>query len=128
MAISDPLGITAQPVGVYQVASDEEAIRAIEGVVENREAREIVIGLPRNMDGSLGPAAQHVLSFAESLAEQLGIPVHTFDERLTSALAHRLLKEMGIRPSARKGKLDVLSAQIILQGFLDSRPSRERAD
>ncbi|MEQ8766100.1 MAG: Holliday junction resolvase RuvX [Planctomycetota bacterium] len=121
LAASDPLGITAQPVGLLQVRSDDEALREIAKVIEEREVDEIVIGMPTNMDGTIGPIAETVQAFTERLREQSGLPVHTYDERLTSALAHRLLKAKGVKPSQRKGKLDVMSAQIILQDFLDSR-------
>ncbi len=121
LAVSDGLGITAQPVGLLEVRSDDEALTKIGPVLEEREITEIVIGLPQNMDGTIGPIAEIVLAFAERLRERFSLPVHEFDERLTSALAHRILKEKGVKASRRKGKLDVISAQIILQGFLDSR-------
>lgn len=121
LAISDPLGITAQPVGLLEVRSDDEALTKIAEVVAEREIGEIIIGLPQNMDGTIGPIAETVLAFAERLRERFELPVQAFDERLTSALAHRILKEKGVKASRRKGKLDVISAQIILQGVLDSR-------
>ena len=118
LAITDASGIIPQglpPILRTQTAAD---LAAIERLVRQREAVEIVIGLPKRMDDSLGPAAAKVLEFAELLKKHLALPVHLVDERLTSAQAHRLMTEAGVPTPKKRMKAHGFAAQVILRSYL----------
>ncbi len=119
LALSDPLGIVAHPLEV--LPGGPGAIDAIAGIVAEREVAEIVVGLPRNMDGSLGPQADVVETFVEQLAAIVPGPVRTWDERLSSQAADRALEAMQVHRRKRKGQRDKIAAGIILQSYLDAR-------
>lgn len=123
LAVSDPLGITVQGLPTVQCRGEDRDLDAIREHVERLEVSTVVVGLPRNMDGSLGPSAEAAQRFAERLRAHLDLPVHLWDERLTSLAAERLLAEAGVRSRARRGLVDRVAATMILQGFLD----RQRA-
>jgi len=127
LALSDPLGIIAGGLPTLTVASDDEAFAAVAKVVEERGAEAIVIGLPRNMDGSIGPQAERTNAFAERL-RTLGKPVYLVDERLTSARANRAMLDHGFSRNKRRKHIDRMAAQFILQTWLDARkaPEEER--
>jgi putative Holliday junction resolvase len=93
-------------------------LRFLSDLILRYQITEIVLGLPLNMDGSLGPKAQQVLEFKRALEESLKLPVHTFDERLTTAEAERALLEANMSRRKRKTKRDALAAVLILQGYL----------
>lgn len=120
IAMSDPLGITAQPVAVVArrgTRADVEAVlAAASGPVDL-----IVAGLPLEMSGGEGLQAARVRRFCEALAEASGIRVEYQDERLTTLQSARLLKSAGVRHSRRKGVLDKMAATLILQAWLDAR-------
>lgn len=120
LAISDPSGLIAQGLPTLKVRSEPETFAALRALVEEREVDEIVIGLPRNMDDSLGPQAQKTMKFAESL-KTLGKPVHLVDERMTSERAHRVMVEAGFSWQKQRQHVDRMAAQFILQAFLDAR-------
>jgi len=127
IAVSDPLGWTAQGLEVFNGSMDKAAGH-IARLARQYEASAIVVGYPVNMDGSKGFRAERTDEFIEILKEHIddGIAdIVKWDERLTSAQAARVLKASGVRPTARgvreKGKLDILSAAILLQSYLDSR-------
>jgi putative Holliday junction resolvase len=119
LALSDPLGIVAHPLVV--VPGGPAAIDAIAEIVAEREVAEVVVGLPRNMDGSLGPQAEAVEAFVARLRTVLPGSVRTWDERLSSQEADRTLDAMGIPLRKRKGRRDKIAAGIILQSFLDAQ-------
>jgi len=123
LAISDGLGLTAQPLDTLEPKSDEELIERVRSVFEEREADGIVVGLPRNMDGTEGPMAATVRDFAARLEEELGVPVEFWDERLTSWEAEEVLRGAGLsaRKAREKGTVDRMAAQIMLQSYLESR-------
>lgn len=121
LALSDPLGHTAQGLESIRNTGEVEVMKNIRERVEADEIKEIVVGLPLNMDGSIGPEAKAASSFATRLGEALGIPVHTWDERLTSVQADRILAEGGVRGPDRKRLQDRIAAQLILQAYLDGR-------
>jgi putative Holliday junction resolvase len=121
LAVSDPLGITAQGLDTLEVRSRNLAAAEVSRVAREREAGEIVVGLPLNMDGTAGPMAEEVRAFAAELEERTGLPVALRDERLTSAAAHRTAREMEVRLRGRKGAIDRMSAVLILQGYLERR-------
>jgi len=117
LAISDPLGITAQ--GLETIERTD--IEGLEKVIKEREITEIVIGLPLNMDGSEGERAKDAIEFSKELKEKFSIPVKMYDERLSSAYVEREMIKGDLSRSKRKRLSDRLAAQIILQGYLDSR-------
>lgn len=121
VAVSDELGFTAQPLSTLEPSTDEAAIRAIRGLVQEYGILEVVMGLPKNMNGTLGPAAERVLAFAGRLEEGVPVKVTMWDERLTSLAAERLLIEADLSRAKRKRRVDQMAASLILQGFLDRR-------
>ena len=119
MAVSDPDGTVAVPVTVVERKSEAEALGRIEALARDHEVARIVVGMPRSLDGSLGKQAQAVQSFAESLKSRTDLPVVSWDERLSTLHAERMMVEAGVKRGKRKGRLDSIAAAIILQGFLD---------
>ncbi len=119
-ALSDPDKIIATPLCVVQVHSTKEAARQVKQLCEEQDIERIVIGMPFNMNGTSGPAAKAVTAFAELLREQTGIPVETWDERLSTSMVERALLESDISRSKRKKVRDKLAAQVILQSYLDA--------
>ena len=124
LAISDKLGITAQPLPTLNRKNQKTDRAALLRLVKKHEVGEIVIGLPLMMSGDMGTKANEASAFAEELREATGLPVHLVDERLTSAAAHRLLDESGLTREQRKGKVDAMAAVMILQTFLESESKR----
>ncbi|GAB4260194.1 Holliday junction resolvase RuvX [Thermincola ferriacetica] len=118
VAVSDPLRLTAQ--GLTVIKRGEE-LTELPRIIEQMEVSEIVVGLPKNMDGSLGPKAQEILELTEKLRETLQLPVHTYDERLTTVAAERILLEADLSRAKRRQVVDKTAAVLILQGYLDSR-------
>ena len=121
LAISDPLGITAQPLPTIEDPAEDSLIRRISEVVSEKEVEEVVVGLPRNMNGTLGASGEKVMEFVDRLRKALPCRVVTEDERLTTIMADKALAAMGERPRARKKKLDRVAAQLILQNHLDRK-------
>jgi putative Holliday junction resolvase len=121
LALSDELGLTAQPLPTLDLAGHGDAIPAVRDLIARYEVEEVVIGLPKNMNGSLGPAADHVLAFAKRLEEGGTAKVTLWDERLTSREAERVLIEADVRRAKRKRSVDRMAAILILQSFLDRR-------
>ncbi len=121
MAISDELGITAQPLGSITITDPDNTIEEIFNIIIKFQIKEIVIGLPLNMNGSIGESAKRVTEFAKTLQERLSIPVYLWDERLTTCQAEKLLIDSGLRRKKRRKNIDKIAASLILQGFLDSR-------
>ena len=120
LAISDVLEMSANPLETIRSKSDEMDLEAIGKVVEQRGVELIVVGLPLNMDGSEGPMAQAARLFAGKI-ESLGVPVETWDERLSSRAAEASLLEANLSRKKRKGLRDKVAAAWFLQAFLDSR-------
>jgi len=120
IAISDELGYTAQGMRVMNRSGLEDDLTVLRELIKETEATEVVVGLPKNMDGSLGESAQKVLVFAKQMEEYLSIPVILWDERWTTAEATRLLVDADISRAKRRKVVDKLAAVLILQGYLDS--------
>jgi putative Holliday junction resolvase len=118
LALSDESRTLASPLAVYERKDLQSDLRFLSDLIFRYQITEIVLGLPLNMDGSLGPKAQQVLEFKRALEESLKLPVHTFDERLTTAEAERALLEANMSRRKRKAKRDALAAVLILQGYL----------
>ncbi len=122
VAISDPLLITAQGIEIIRRKEENKLRRTlarIEALIEEYEVSEIVLGLPKNMNDTLGERAQFSLEFKEKLERRTGIPVVMWDERLTTVAADKAMMEAGIRRENRKDYVDKIAACLILQGYLD---------
>ena len=124
VAVSDPLGITAQGIEIVRRTSENKlrkTLARIEELVTEYEVTEIVLGFPKNMKNTIGERAEKSLAFKEMLERRTGLPVVMWDERLTTVAANRTLIEGGVRRENRKDYVDMLAAVYILQGYLDSR-------
>ena len=120
IAVSDALGYTAQGLTVLQRNGEDDDIGAIQELIDASQVSEVVVGLPKNMDGSLGEGAQKVMSFVSKLEESLSIPIVLWDERLTTAEATRVLLQADVSRKKRRTVVDKIAAVLILQGYLDS--------
>ena len=124
VAVSDPLGITAQGVETI-VRKDENKLRQtcarIEELIKEYEIEEIVLGYSKNMNNTAGERAEKTEAFKAMLERRTGKPVILWDERLTTIAAERVLMESGVRRENRKAVVDKIAAVLILQGYLDSR-------
>ena len=128
VAISDPLLITAQGIEIIRRKEENKLRRTlarIEELIVEYEVSEIVLGMPKNMNNTIGERAQLTLEFQEKLERRTGLPVRMWDERLTTVAADRAMMEAGIRREDRKEYVDKIAAVFILQGFLDYRAGRE---
>jgi putative Holliday junction resolvase len=112
-------GLLAIPLTVINRRVEETDMELIMALVEEYRAERIVVGLPRLMNGDIGTQAEETLSFSGALAEHVDIPVDTWDERLSTVTAERLLIDTGMKRKKRKGKIDAMAAAIILQAYLD---------
>jgi putative holliday junction resolvase len=121
LAISDPLGITAQGLETLQRRNKRADFAALDKVIRHYGVKEIVIGLPLRMSGEGGTQSAKMQEFAEDLRKHFRLPVHLWDERLTSAEANRLLRETELSIRKRAKAVDRMAAVLILQGWMDSR-------
>ncbi len=119
--MSDALGLTAQGLTVLTRQTLNSDLEQVILLAKQHEVQEIVIGLPRHMDGRLGEGAEEVQLWARELEERLGLPVHYVDERLTTMQAERVLLEADVSRKKRRQVIDKMAAGLILQSFLDSR-------
>lgn len=128
LAVCDPGELLASPVGTVREYSREKVLEAVAKKASELEVEEIVVGLPRNMDGSEGESAAMARTFAETLRERTGIPVCLRDERLTTVSAHGFLNVTDTRGKKRKAVVDTVSAVLILEDYLRFRKNqRERS-
>jgi len=123
IAISDELGLTAQGLKTLKRKSNEDDLREITAIIVQFEISKIVVGLPRNMNGTLGKQAENVLGWVDVLKDQTQLPVVTWDERLSTVGANRVLLEADLSRRKRKKVIDKLAAVLILQGYLDGNRS-----
>ncbi|MGE5589832.1 MAG: Holliday junction resolvase RuvX [Bacillota bacterium] len=121
LAVSDGLGLTAQPLDVLRRTNLEADLEQLMERVRELGVNAFVVGLPRNMNGTLGPAAESCRRFAEALGDTSGLPVHMVDERLTTVAAHRTLLEADLSRARRRQVVDATAAALILQTYLDRR-------
>ena len=122
VAVSDPLGFTAQGVEIIRRKSENkmrQTLARIEELIAQYQVEEIVLGLPKNMNNTLGDRAEKSLELKETLERRTGLPVVMWDERLTTVSANRVLMETGVRRENRKELVDEIAAVFILQGYLD---------
>ena len=121
LAVSDELRFLASGIGYISPGGIEKTAAAVAAEAQDRGVSAVVVGHPLNMNGSAGPRAERAEEFAAMLRDKLdGVEVVLFDERMTTMAAARYLNETNVRGKKRKGVIDTLSAQIILQNFLDS--------
>ncbi len=119
MAVSDDLRLTAQNKGVIERKNIKSDLSEILTVIKTSQVEELVIGIPRNMNGSLGPQAEKVLGFIDKLKSKTDIPIYQWDERLSSSAVEKVLIKAKVRRQKRKKVIDAMAAQYILQGYLD---------
>ncbi len=121
IAVCDKLEMLASPVCVLTEWNAETLAEKIVDIAKQKNAEQIVIGLPRNMDGSKGFRAEACEELGEIVKSKCEIPVTFWDERLTTVSAHRILSENNVRGKKRKSVVDAVAAEIILQNYIDSR-------
>jgi len=121
LALSDPLGITAQPLSYIERKTDAQVAGEIEELIKIYEVERLVVGLPLSMSGGDTPQTKRVRRFISRLRKMLDIKVEALDERLSTAEAERALIDMDVRRDRRKERRDIVAAQLILQGYLDTK-------
>lgn len=119
VAVSDLMGLTAQGVKTIKRVGKKKDIEALKEIIKESQVNKIVSGLPKNMNGTLGPQGEKVIKFCELLEEETGIKIEYWDERLSTVAAERTLIQGNVRRENRKGVIDMVAAVIILQGYLD---------
>jgi putative Holliday junction resolvase len=122
IAISDEMKMIATPVEFVPAEPFASFLERLRELLQEKEVELVLVGMPRNMNGSYGPAAQKVQEFVAALKDAITVPIRTWDERLTSAQANRFLIEGNVRREKRKQKVDSMAAAILLQSYLDSMP------
>lgn len=123
VAVSDPLGITAQGVEIVRRESEDKLRRTlarIEELAKQYEVETFVLGYPKHMDNTIGERAQKSEAFKEKLERRTGLPVILWDERLTTVAADNAMDEAGLSREKKKNYVDMIAASLILQGYLDS--------
>ncbi len=128
LAISDPLKLTAQPLATLEYKTEEELWSKLDGYWHNYTIERVVVGLPLHMHGEKSKLSQLVEKFAERAKIRYGVDVVLWDERLSSKVAEGTLRDMGKQPSRQKGKVDLISAIWILQGYLDGLNYQKRQE
>jgi len=123
VALSDETGVLASGLPTLVRVGPRKDVKAVKALVRDKEVGEVVVGLPRNLAGDIGPQAEKVLAFVADLEAALPVPVVTWDERFTTALANRTMIEGGLSRRARRESVDQVSAILILQSYLDARSS-----
>ena len=121
MALSDELQTVATPVGFFSPKPMADFLAHLRKIISEKGVQEIIVGMPRNMDGSYGPSAENVRRFIGILEREILLPIKSWDERLTSVQANRSLVDAGVRRGERKEKADATAAAILLQSYLDSK-------
>ncbi|HKW60158.1 MAG TPA: Holliday junction resolvase RuvX [Candidatus Dormibacteraeota bacterium] len=121
LAVSDPTGTIAQPLTTIRAEPAETLAERLAAVARHEDAERIVVGLPRRLDGSLGPEAKAARELATELRRASGLPVELVDERLTTAAAEKSLLETGMRREKRRANIDRVAAAILLQSHLDRK-------
>jgi putative Holliday junction resolvase len=121
VAVSDELRIIAQPLEYIPAEPFTDFVQRLKEILRDKDVELILIGMPRNMDGSYGPAAQKVQEFIAALKHEVPVPLKTLDERLTTVQAQRSLIQANVRRNQRKEKVDMTAAAILLQSYLDGQ-------
>lgn len=121
VAVSDSLGVTAQGVETLERQGKRKVFKQLDSLVKKYAVKEIVVGLPLNMNGTVGPAASRINRFSAELQDALDITVHTWDERLTTVAAERILLQADLSRRKRKKVIDKLAAVLILESYMQNR-------
>lgn len=121
VAVSDEMGWTAQGVETIKRQSREKDLARLDELIASYQVGEIVVGLPKNMNGTIGPRGESCQAFARMLEERMALPVHLWDERLTTMAAERMLISADVSRQKRKKVIDKMAAVLILQGYLDAK-------
>lgn len=119
VAVSDPLGFTAQGLTTIRRTNKEKDIQEIKNFCDQYDAKVILMGLPKNMNGTIGPSGEIIMAFGKLLEEELKLEVKFWDERLTTVAAHRAMLEADLSRNKRKKIVDKVASTFILQGYLD---------
>ena len=122
VAVSDELKMIAQPLEFIPTDPYDAFLTRLKQIIAEKEVELVFVGMPRNMDGTFGPAAEKVREFIAGLTPEISVPIRTLDERLTSAQANRVLLQGNVRRADRKRKVDAMAAAILLQSYLDNAP------
>ena len=120
VALSDELKMIASPLEYIPAEPLDGCMARLKCLVEDQTVEQIIVGMPRNMDGSYGPAAEKALAFMDQIGAVVPVPIRSWDERLTSAQANRMLIQGNVRRKDRKEVVDKMAAAILLQSYLDS--------
>lgn len=120
IAVSDPMGWTAQGLETITEKKQEKVFERLLELIKLYNVEKIVVGFPKNMNGTIGPRGELTHKFVENLRQKTGIEIVLWDERLTTVAAHRMLNETNVRGKKRKQVVDTVAAGYILQGYLDS--------
>lgn len=121
VALCDTLRLLPSPLTTIKAQSRSMALERIATLIRQNEVVELVVGFPLTLSGTIGPQAEVINRFVADLAQTVTIPIHLFDERLTTAEAERVMIEMGLKPEQRRARIDEMAATIILRDYLDSR-------
>ena len=125
LAVSDPLGITAQGLDTIRRKNKRADFEQLEKVIQKYQVAEMVVGYPLRMSGAAGTQAEKMQRFAEELRQRFHLPVHLWDERLTSAQANRVLRETEMSIARRSQAVDRMAAVLILQSWMDARARKQ---
>lgn len=128
VAVSDELGMLAHPLETIPAARLDAAAKRVAELAREKNVEHVVLGLPRHMNGDAGSSAADVKAFADRLRPSLSCPIILWDERLSTTAAHRALRDAGQKTRRTKAVVDQVAAQMILQGYLDSRQSERGLD
>ncbi|TYR82318.1 Holliday junction resolvase RuvX [Priestia megaterium] len=123
VAVSDEMGWTAQGIETIKIADEqmEQSFPRLQQLIEEYSVEKIIVGLPKNMNGTIGPRGEACMKFADDLNEQLNIETMMWDERLSTMAAERVLLSADVSRKKRKKVIDKMAAVMILQGYLDSK-------
>lgn len=124
LAVCDRTEFLASPVGVLEERNFSACIQKVAYAVREYDVKEVVVGFPKNMNGSVGPKAEKCQLFAEELAKQIEVPVKLWDERRTTITAHNILNETNTRGKKRKEVIDAVAATVILESYLEFRKNQ----
>jgi len=124
VALSDPAGILATPLTVIERKDERQDIQTIIDIINEHQVKQVIVGLPRSMDGSIGEQAEKVTAFVRHLSSHTEVPVAFRDERLTTVSARRLMQMSNVKQTKKKTRDDAIAAALILQGYLEE--SREQ--
>ncbi len=119
VAVSDALGLTAQPVGTWSNLKWENIVEKIRTWIQDKEVESVIVGFPLNLRGEKGHLAREVERFVNRLKQHISIPIILWDERYTSLQAERILRYMNEKPSQKKERVDLIASVLLLQNYLD---------